>query len=131
MRRANDLEWKKRVKGLIADRMIDLRTLGKSTPKNAMKRKDLVADLKAVNPGLKLNEVEWRNLYSELAKDGRPFCSTTDGYFYAIHPDEMDHPIAFLLSYARDMEERARGLTKAQEQMMPAGPMTLFDKGEQ
>ena len=51
----------------------------------------------------------------ELQADGYPVCSSLNGYFYALTPEEVDHTIAHLTSRIQEMGLAKDGLVLARD----------------
>jgi hypothetical protein len=128
--KANDLQRRKKVEDWVQSVLIDLRLDGKVNAEKPMKRAKVLKHIRAKAPALKVTDGDMRMAVAELAKAGIPVCSTTKGYFYALHPGEMEHPINFITSYARELEARARGLVKARKNMENRPQFKLFKEGK-
>lgn len=66
-----------------------------------------------------------RRLINSLRGDGVPICSSVSGYYYAGTEEELRRTIRQLRSRIKKIAHAERGLTKALEQSIDSGQISL------
>ena len=98
----------------ILDRLRQARHKGLATAQQPQTRKWFIEKIQRYHDQV-ISDREFREIINQLAEAKHPVCTTNRGYYYATSAEEMEPAIAYLVSYARDIERRIKSLRETQD----------------